>query len=229
MVKAGCGECQGCSDCCRGMGNSIFLDPMDIYRLTTGLECTFEDLLSTCVELQVVDGFIQPNMKMTGKEEQCPFLNEKGRCNIHAIRPGICRLFPLGRCYDGEGGFQYFLQIYECKKEPKSKVKIKNWLGVEEIGRYENFVAQWHYFQKDAQKVLGEISQEALVKKLHLYLLTLFYQKPMMENGIFTISLSNDFRKQNSRLVSLDKQNQTILVPVYTDTERVPARIKGDK
>lgn len=142
MVKAGCGECQGCSDCCRGMGNSIFLDPMDIYRLTTGLECTFEDLLSTCVELQVVDGFIQPNMKMTGKEEQCPFLNEKGRCNIHAIRPGICRLFPLGRCYDGEGGFQYFLQIYECKKEPKSKVKIKNWLGVEEIGRYENFVAQ---------------------------------------------------------------------------------------
>ena len=137
MVKAGCGECQGCSDCCRGMGNSIFLDPMDIYRLTTGLECTFEDLLSTCVELQVVDGFIQPNMKMTGKEEQCPFLNEKGRCNIHAIRPGICRLFPLGRCYDGEGGFQYFLQIYECKKEPKSKVKIKNWLGVEEIGRYE--------------------------------------------------------------------------------------------
>ena len=178
MVKAGCGECQGCSDCCRGMGNSIFLDPMDIYRLTTGLECTFEDLLSTCVELQVVDGFIQPNMKMTGKEEQCPFLNEKGRCNIHAIRPGICRLFPLGRCYDGEGGFQYFLQIYECKKEPKSKVKIKNWLGVEEIGRYENFVAQWHYFQKNARKVLEGISQEALVKKLHLYLLTLFYQKP---------------------------------------------------
>ena len=34
MVKAGCGECQGCSDCCRGMGSSIFLDPMDIYRLT---------------------------------------------------------------------------------------------------------------------------------------------------------------------------------------------------
>ena len=49
---------------------------------------------------------------------------------------------------------------------------------MEEIGRYENFVTQWHYFQKDAQKVLEGISQEALVKKLHLYLLTLFYQKP---------------------------------------------------
>ena len=91
MVKAGCGECQGCSDCCRGMGNSIFLDPMDIYRLTTGLECTFEDLLSTCVELQVVDGFIQPNMKMTGKEEQCPFLNEKGWITKPLIDMGNCK------------------------------------------------------------------------------------------------------------------------------------------
>ena len=36
MVKAGCGECQECSDCCRRMGNSIFLAPIDIYRLTTG-------------------------------------------------------------------------------------------------------------------------------------------------------------------------------------------------
>ena len=23
MVKAGCGECSGCSDCCRGMGLSL--------------------------------------------------------------------------------------------------------------------------------------------------------------------------------------------------------------
>ena len=200
MVKAGCGECQGCSDCCRGMGSSIFLDPMDIYRLTTGLECSFEDLLSTCVELHVVDGFIQPNMKMVGKEEQCPFLNEKGRCNIHAIRPGICRLFPLGRCYDGEGGFQYFLQIYECKKESKSKVKIKNWLGVEEIGRYERFVAQWHYFQKDAQKVLVGISQEALVKKIHLYLLAQFYQKPYQAGRDFYEQFEERLREAKQQI-----------------------------
>lgn len=143
---------------------------------------------------------IQPNMKMVGKEEQCPFLNEKGRCNIHAIRPGICRLFPLGRCYDGEGGFQYFLQIYECKKEPKSKVKIKNWLGVEEIGRYERFVAQWHYFQKDAQKVLAGISQEALVKKIHLYLLAQFYQKPYQAGRDFYEQFEERLREAKQQI-----------------------------
>ena len=33
MVKVGCDDCKGCSSCCRGMGESILLDPMDIYRL----------------------------------------------------------------------------------------------------------------------------------------------------------------------------------------------------
>ena len=45
MVKADCGDCKGCSDCCKGMGESIILDPYDIYRLTTGLGVTFEQLL----------------------------------------------------------------------------------------------------------------------------------------------------------------------------------------
>ena len=161
-----------CKDsCCIGWGIDIDEDTRAYY---SGIEGTFGKRLRDALETDE-EGVVGFKLREDG---WCPFLNEKGRCNIHAIRPGICRLFPLGRCYDGEGGFQYFLQIYECKKEPKSKVKIKNWLGVEEIGRYENFVAQWHYFQKDARKVLEGISQEALVKKLHLYLLTLFYQKP---------------------------------------------------
>lgn len=47
MVKAGCGECSGCSDCCRGMGKTIILDPLDIYRLTEGLHTDFQQLSSS--------------------------------------------------------------------------------------------------------------------------------------------------------------------------------------
>ncbi len=32
MVKADCHGCKGCSKCCHGMGESIVLDPYDIYR-----------------------------------------------------------------------------------------------------------------------------------------------------------------------------------------------------
>ena len=37
MVRLGCDDCSGCSDCCRGMGSSILLDPYDAYRLMKGL------------------------------------------------------------------------------------------------------------------------------------------------------------------------------------------------
>lgn len=45
MVKADCKGCEGCSACCRGMGKSIVLDPLDVHRLTTGLGVPFEALL----------------------------------------------------------------------------------------------------------------------------------------------------------------------------------------
>ena len=65
MAKVGCDDCKGCFSCCQGMGNSIVLDPYDVYRLTTGLDCKFEELLVDKIDLQVVDGQILPNLKMT--------------------------------------------------------------------------------------------------------------------------------------------------------------------
>ena len=116
MVKADCQDCEGCSACCKGMGHSIVLDPYDVHRLTTGLKVPFAELLQSSVELNVFEGVILPNLKMQGEEESCFFLSEEGCCRIHALRPGICRIFPLGRLYE-EGGFSYFLQIHECKKQ----------------------------------------------------------------------------------------------------------------
>ena len=124
MVKTDCHDCIGCSDCCRGMGSSIILDPMDIWRLTSNLKTDFNSLLDRYVELGMVDGLILPSLNMENETGVCPFLNEVGRCSIHAFRPGICRLFPLGRYYH-EDGFSYVLMTGECKKENRTKVKIE--------------------------------------------------------------------------------------------------------
>ena len=121
MVKADCHDCEGCCDCCQGMGDSVLLDPYDVYRLSAGLQKSAEQLLQEYLELGVTDGNILPHLRMTGVKEQCIFLNSEGRCHIHSIRPGFCRLFPLGRFYEN-GSFKYILQIHECPKTNRSKI-----------------------------------------------------------------------------------------------------------
>ena len=176
MVKADCGDCAGCSACCHGMGESIVLDPLDIYRLTTNLEMSFEALLTQYIELNVVDGVILPNLKMAGPEEACGFLNEKGRCSIHSHRPGICRLFPLGRFYE-DGDFKYFLQTNECKKENRTKVKVKKWIDTPNLKQYEEFVNDWHNFLLNMQERAAD-SDETSAKQISMFILQNFYMKP---------------------------------------------------
>ena len=177
MVKADCGGCKGCSDCCRGMGNSVVLDPWDVYSLSRGLNSSFSGLLNEYVELNVVDGLVLPNLSMTGAEERCGFLDEEGRCSVHGFRPGICRLFPLGRYYENRE-FRYFLQSRECRKENRTKVKIGKWLEIPDLKRYEEFVLQWHYFLENVKELLERKKDEQLSGDLVTYLLNAFYVEP---------------------------------------------------
>lgn len=174
MVKAGCDGCKNCHACCVDMGGTIILDPLDIYNMTKELSVTFEQLLAEHIELNVVDGIILPNIKMNGNTDKCRFLNEEGRCSIHSARPGICRLFPLGRIYE-DRDFKYFLQIYECPKKNKSKVKIKNWLGIENINAYESFIKEWHYLLEDLQEKVLKEADEQTSKNVSMYILQSFY------------------------------------------------------
>lgn len=174
MVRADCGDCEGCSACCRGMGNTIVLDPLDVHRISTALGAKFEEILIDKIDLNVVDGLILPNLRMDGEGESCVFLNSQGRCSIHDARPGICRLFPLGRYYENRS-FQYFLQTNECRKENRSKIKVKKWIDTPELEKYQKFITDWHYFLKDIQEMLQKMEDDARRKEISMYILTSFY------------------------------------------------------
>ena len=183
MVRAGCGDCMGCSACCHGMGESIILDPYDLWRLTTHLQVTASELLQDKLELHVVDGMILPNLRMNPKTEACGFLNEAGRCSIHAYRPGICRLFPLGRYYEEpkegqrKGSFRYFLQVHECPLPNKTKVKVGKWVDTPQLEKYEVYIRKWHSFLETVEKMLPQMPEEQ-VKNVNLFVLKLFFLKP---------------------------------------------------
>ncbi len=181
MAKLGCGDCEGCSECCRVAGDSIVLDPYDIYQLTIYLNKSFEELLASCLELHVVDGIVLPNLKIK-TDCGCTFLDEKGRCSIHSIRPGICRLFPLGRLYE-DGHFSYFLQTHECRKTNRTKVKIDKWLGIPRLKQYEKFINAWHWYLKGLSEKAMVITDQKQLKQVSMEVLERFYLKPYDTNA----------------------------------------------
>ena len=176
MVKADARGCTGCSQCCRGMGDSILLDPLDVYRLSLFLKKRTADLFEKEISLSVQERLILPHLlmeqkaKMEGEEEACIFLDEKQRCRVHEARPGFCRLFPLGRYYR-DGRFDYILQVHECPMDNRSKVKVKKWMDTPDLSSYDAFVTKWHYLVLDLQNMLGKMEDFEDVKRINTFFL----------------------------------------------------------
>lgn len=177
MAKLGCSECGGCSSCCRGMGQSIILDPYDLFLLHTATGQTFAQLMQEKIELHVEDGLILPSLKMQEESDACGFLDKNGRCSIHTYRPGLCRLFPLGRKYGGNG-LKYFLLEDACQIKNRTKIKIRKWLGIESLTKYEDFLVAWHNLRIEVQRQIAERQSDDFAQKINVKLLETFYQKP---------------------------------------------------
>ena len=186
MVRADCQGCEGCSVCCHGMGKSIILDQLDV---------------ADHVELNVVDGMILPNLKMVGEDEHCIFLSQEGRCGIHKIRPGFCRLFPLGRLYE-DRSFKYILQTKECVKTDRQKIKVRKWLDIPELDQYEKFVNEWHYFLKDvAASLKNENASDGTIKQINIYVLKEFYMRGFGEEASFYVQFEQRLKEVKAVLL----------------------------
>lgn len=186
LANLSCNGCKGSATCCHGMGSSIVLDPFDVFRLTTKLNMTFEQLLANKIELNVVDGIILPNLKMAGDEESCAFLNEKGRCSIHDSRPGICRIFPLGRYYENRS-FHYILQTNECQNTSSTQMKVGKWIDTKNVEENEQFITTWHYFLNDVEDIIKKTTDDNQIKNINMYLLHNFYLKGYVADTDFYI------------------------------------------
>lgn len=177
-VKVTCDNCLGCSECCKTVGDTILLDPLDIYNLSKALSLSFVEMIENVIELRMVDGCIIPNILMQENTDACGMLDSNGRCSIHSSRPGFCRLFPLGRIYDENGDFKYFIQIHECPYPDKGESIVSDWLGIADLPRYEQFIKDWHTVCKNIGNYAEECESEEDAKKAAWMLIRVFYERP---------------------------------------------------
>ena len=118
-------------------------------------------------------------------EPRCSFLNEEGRCSIHQYRPGFCRLFPLGRHYDGDK-LSYFLLEDACFVQNKTKMKVNKWLNIPRIKDYERFLIEWHSLTKGLRCFYEEnADNEAVMKAINMQFLQIFYLTPYGEEDFY--------------------------------------------
>lgn len=183
-VNADTGGCKGCHACCHDVGDLVVLTPFDIYEIVSHLNLSFDELLINKLEMRESNKISLPHLKMHGTAKRCSFLNEEGRCIIHACRPNICRLFPLGRVYE-EQDFKYFLQVGSCTKENLKEVSVKEWIGIKNYQENKRFILEWHHLLKALafrMKFVGNNSEREAINK---YLLDTFYRMPCKEEENF--------------------------------------------
>lgn len=184
MARIGCNDCKGCSSCCKNMGDSVVLTPYDVHMLSICLKQPVDYLFQDWLALSVVDGLLQPSMAMNGPGESCHALDQEGRCRIHAFRPSICRLFPLGREYVGDS-IRYFVLEGACPAAVKTKVKISKWVERPEFKEHEAFLIKWHSFKKKCMVALEAKRDTEYHQQVMLYVLQLFFRKAYKEGEFY--------------------------------------------
>ena len=202
-VTVPCDSCAGCSECCQTVGDTIILDPLDIYNLSIATGRSFAEMMESVIEIRMVDGLILPNMMMNEETGGCNMLDSDGRCGIHKLRPGFCRLFPLGRLYDENGNFKYILQINECDHPVKGPVRVCDWLGINDLDTYESFVKEWHAVLKDLTEKADKTEDEMIKKHLSWLPVRVFFEPPYDKKADFYKQFRDRLRFYGTQLSSM--------------------------
>lgn len=92
-------QCARCGRCCHGQ--AIQLNPYEILCLSTHLGQGTSDFIARHTHNQGL--FLR-----FGPDGACGFLGPQG-CAVHPQRPLACRLYPLSREIDGQGGQRFGL------------------------------------------------------------------------------------------------------------------------
>lgn len=83
--------CVRCGDCCRG-GGGIVLREREAARVAAFLDMAVADFCARFTETA------RGKMRLrAGSDGRCVFAGEKGGCEVHAVKPDVCRAWPFFR------------------------------------------------------------------------------------------------------------------------------------
>lgn len=133
-----CFNCTECGKCCKNR-DDILLNPNDLHRIASFLNVEMGQVIQDYCVWYVGQTSKLPVVAVNIKGD-CSFL-EVNRCCIHAARPTVCALYPLG-CVGTEDGIRYIVQDVNCGTDEEEHT-VRSWLSGYGIEDSEVWFVEW--------------------------------------------------------------------------------------
>jgi len=152
--------CNECGECCRDR-EDILLMPLDLFKIAKHLKTTITDIIDDYCEFYEGQTSKLPvvRIKPTEYRKTCPFC-KTGKCIIHAQKPAVCALFPLGRITNGETNeLTYFKQEGVCGNQNQTHT-VREWLSAFDMIEDEPITIIWNQKISELSELLCGIYKE---------------------------------------------------------------------
>ena len=164
-------HCTMCGKCCINR-EDILLTPKDIYGMSKELAVKPEEFFERYCETYIGDSSRIPivRLKPRGAIKKCPLLKDR-KCLVHASKPAVCAMFPIGRCLRltrygnpleefATERIEYIFTDPGCGDDTETHT-VREWLQDFHIPEEDEFFIKWHQIVFE----LGSCFREAEEKK----------------------------------------------------------------
>jgi Fe-S-cluster containining protein len=148
--------CRACGHCCAG--KVIMVGPHEVLGMSRVLGITTGEFLAAHAD----NGGTTLRF---GPDGRCVFVTPEG-CRVHARRPLVCRLYPLGRAVDENGveKFGAFAREPGCGAETGTAGTVESFLGSQGVGPYIQWSRRYSLLYKRMLVLLDRIGVEGKVE-----------------------------------------------------------------
>ena len=139
--------------CCTNR-EDILLTPKDLFYISKELKKTPEDVVKEFCETYIGSASRFPIVRLypTGYDKHCPLLNGN-KCSVHAVKPVVCAMFPIGRVLQGSAdgpkpeeitsdSVQYIFVKPGCGDDSETHT-VREWFGEFGIPMEDEFFVNW--------------------------------------------------------------------------------------
>lgn len=161
-------KCRGCGKCCKNR-EDVMLTSRDLFRIAQHLEKTPEEIIRNYCDCYIGTDSRFPIIRILprGVNRACPFLIGK-RCQVHAAKPAVCALYPVGRILAVKGAPKeselpeyeagYIYQPVECGSITKTNT-VRQWLEKFGIPVEDDFYSAWNSLLMHISMAMHEIEK----------------------------------------------------------------------